>query len=118
MAILRSMDGRFYQVPDEELAQHLVPPDKVLEAMRAAGYCVPAPGEQAAGESTAGMVMAYQHPPGPGGHGPGPHGPGPHGPHGPGHGPGAPWFLPFFTPPPPPPVYYNYRDYRNYWGGW
>jgi len=120
MAILRSMDGRFYQVPDEELAQHLIPADKLVETMRAAGYCVPAPGEQAAA-ATAGMVMAYHGPPGPGFHGPGPHGPGPgFGPHGPGPGPG-PGFgppLPFFGPPAPPPVYFNYHDYRNFWGGW
>ncbi|MCX7825912.1 MAG: hypothetical protein N2689_10180 [Verrucomicrobiae bacterium] len=109
MAILRSMDGRFYQVPDEELAQHVIPADKLIETMRAAGYCVPATGVQSVAP-TAGMVMAYHGPPGPPGPGPGPHGPGP----GPGFGPP----LPFFGPPAPPPVYFNYQDYRNFWGGW
>jgi hypothetical protein len=120
------MDGRFYQVPDEELAQRVIPADKLVETMRAAGYCVPTPGEQSAA-AAAGMVMAYHGPPGP--HGPGPHGPGPHGPgfHGPGPGPGfhgpgpGPGFgppVPFFGPPVPPPVYFNYQDYRNFWGGW
>ncbi|MBI5684344.1 MAG: hypothetical protein HZC54_04630 [Verrucomicrobia bacterium] len=39
MAILQSMDGRFYQIPDEDAEKFLVPADKVEEtlgAMRAA----------------------------------------------------------------------------------
>ena len=110
MAVLQSMDGRFYQVPDNELEQHMIPADKVIETLRAAGFCVPASGGQPGAASTAGMVTAYHHhgPGGPGGSG-GPGGPGP-GPFGPP--------MPFFGAPPPPPVYYNYRDYRNYWGGW
>ncbi|MEM7014734.1 MAG: hypothetical protein AAF585_25015 [Verrucomicrobiota bacterium] len=29
MAILRSMDGKFYNVPDDQLESHLVPADEV-----------------------------------------------------------------------------------------
>jgi hypothetical protein len=121
MAILQSMDGRFYQVPDEELAQHLIPADKLIETMRAAGYYVPGASEASAPASTEGMVMAYHGPP-PHGPGPGPRpgGPGPRpGPRpGPGPGPGFGPLIPFFGPPAPPPVYFNYNDYRNFWGGW
>jgi len=123
MAILQSMDGRFYQVPDAELAQHLIPADKLMETMRAAGYCVPASSESLALGSTTGMVVAYHGPPRPPGGGPRPPGGGRRPPGGPGFGPrpgpggfGPP--MPFFGPPTPPPVYFNYNDYRNFWGGW
>jgi hypothetical protein len=31
MAILRSLDGMFYNIPDDQLEQHLVPPDEVKQ---------------------------------------------------------------------------------------
>ena len=37
MAILKSNNGQFYQVPDEEAEKFLVPADKVEETLRAAG---------------------------------------------------------------------------------
>ncbi|MCX7825913.1 MAG: hypothetical protein N2689_10185 [Verrucomicrobiae bacterium] len=93
--ILRSIDGKFYQIPDVEAAQYLIPADKVQETLRAAGaFC------QQSG--TTGLVRAYHGPPPP----PGPVIPVPN-----------PLAL-IFGPPPPPPVYYNYNNYRNYWGGW
>ena len=33
MAILRSMDGKFYNIPDEQLEEHLVPADEVKERL-------------------------------------------------------------------------------------
>jgi hypothetical protein len=41
MAILQSIDGRFYQVPDDEADKFLVPADKVEETLRAAGAAQP-----------------------------------------------------------------------------
>jgi len=37
MPILQSINGQFYQVPDEEADKCLVPADKVEETLRAAG---------------------------------------------------------------------------------
>ncbi|MCG8559520.1 MAG: hypothetical protein MI824_06960 [Hyphomicrobiales bacterium] len=37
MAILRSVDGKFYEIPDEELGQFEVPAEKVNELMAAMG---------------------------------------------------------------------------------
>jgi hypothetical protein len=96
--ILRSIDGKFYEIPDVEVAQYLIPADKVQETLRAIS---PPPSQQA------GMVQAYHGPPPP------PFGPGPFGPPPP-FGPAP---LPFLGPPPPP-VYNNYYNYNNYWGGW
>jgi len=96
--ILQSIDGKFYEIPDVEVAKYLIPADKVQETLRTLGA---APGQQAA---TAGLVQAYHGPPPP----PGPFIP-------------VPNPLPLIfgpPPPPPPPVYYNYYNYRNYWGGW
>jgi hypothetical protein len=37
MAILRSLDGQFYEVPDDQLPKFLIPADKVKEKLGAAG---------------------------------------------------------------------------------
>jgi hypothetical protein len=37
MAILRSVDGQFYEIPDDQLSQYLVPPDKVKEKLGSVG---------------------------------------------------------------------------------
>jgi hypothetical protein len=37
MAILRSVDGQFYEIPDDQLSKYLVPADKVKEKLGAAG---------------------------------------------------------------------------------
>jgi hypothetical protein len=37
MAILRSVDGRFYEIPDDQLSKYLIPEDKVKEKVQAAG---------------------------------------------------------------------------------
>lgn len=37
MAILRSVDGRFYEVPDDKLEAFAVPEDKVKEKLQQAG---------------------------------------------------------------------------------
>ena len=37
MAILQSINGQFYQIPDEEAEKFLVPADKVEETLRGAG---------------------------------------------------------------------------------
>jgi hypothetical protein len=55
MAILRSLDGRFFEVPDDQVDRYLIPEDQVKAKLDAAG--------------------APQVPPGPPGGGPGP-GPG------------------------------------------
>lgn len=36
MAILRSMDGKFYNIPDSELESHLVPADEVKSKLNSA----------------------------------------------------------------------------------
>jgi hypothetical protein len=33
MAILRSLDGRFYEIPDELVFRYLIPADKVKERL-------------------------------------------------------------------------------------
>ena len=58
MAILQSIDGRFYQVPDDVLAQHLVPADQVGELLKTAGAGAPAGQPQQAAQ---GQVQAYSH---------------------------------------------------------
>ncbi len=42
MAILRSVDGQFYEIPDDQLSRFLVPEDKVKEKLQEAGG--PGPG--------------------------------------------------------------------------
>jgi len=37
MAILRGLDGQFYDVPDEHLSKYLIPPDKVKEKVQSGG---------------------------------------------------------------------------------
>jgi hypothetical protein len=37
MAILRSLDGKFYEIPDELLASYLIPADKVKERLKGDG---------------------------------------------------------------------------------
>jgi hypothetical protein len=37
MAILRSLDGKFYEIPDEVVSRYLIPEDKVREKVRAGG---------------------------------------------------------------------------------
>ncbi|MCX6899393.1 MAG: hypothetical protein NT105_11905 [Verrucomicrobia bacterium] len=65
MAILQSIDGRFYQVPEDEAEKFLVPADKVEETLRASGAAQPqaaaAPGPCGAPMSTGGSspVIIY-----------------------------------------------------------
>jgi len=37
VAILRSLDGRFFEVPDDQLGQYLIPEDKVKEKLEGSG---------------------------------------------------------------------------------
>ena len=37
MAILRSVDGRFYEIPDDQVSKYLIPADKVKEKLEGAG---------------------------------------------------------------------------------
>jgi hypothetical protein len=37
MAILRSLDGRFYEVPDDQVSQFLIPEDRVKEKLEGSG---------------------------------------------------------------------------------
>jgi hypothetical protein len=79
MSVLRGPDGRFYDVPDDQLAAYAVPPEKVRETLEKAG--VPAPAGQAGpggGGGPPGMgmqggpVVIQIYPPPGGGPGPGP----------------------------------------------
>src|SRR5262249_24856928 len=47
MAILRSLDGRFFEIPDSQVEQFLIPVDKVKEKLEGAGAPIvpPAGGE-------------------------------------------------------------------------
>ncbi|MBI5396142.1 MAG: hypothetical protein HZA91_12670 [Verrucomicrobia bacterium] len=54
MAILQSIDGRFYQIPDDEADKCLVPADKVEETLRAAGAAQP---QAAAAPGAGGMPV-------------------------------------------------------------
>src|SRR5271165_3581369 len=36
MAILRSLDGKFYEIPDEQVAKFLIPADKVKDKVQSA----------------------------------------------------------------------------------
>jgi hypothetical protein len=37
MAILRSLDGKFYEIPDEALSGYLIPEEKVKERLKSSG---------------------------------------------------------------------------------
>jgi hypothetical protein len=41
MAIVRSLEGTFYDIPDSELERYKVPPDQVKTLMDAAGQKIP-----------------------------------------------------------------------------
>ncbi len=120
MVILRSIDGRFYQIPDEEAGKFLVPADKVEETLRDAGAVQPQAAAPAAscasmGASAPAVVIvagggAPQGMPMGGPQQPSAAQPGPsqvqayhwhHGPHG--------WWGGYYN-------YYNYANYRNYFG--
>jgi hypothetical protein len=44
MAILRSLDGRFFEIPDSQVEQFLIPEDKVKEKLEGAGAPMVPPG--------------------------------------------------------------------------
>src|SRR5689334_4955508 len=44
MAIVQSVDGKFYEIPDDQLDKFLVPADKVKEKLDAAATSAPPPG--------------------------------------------------------------------------
>ena len=51
MAIVRTVDGTFYDVPDSELEQYKVPPDQVKGLMEGAGQKLPSgPQQQQSGK--------------------------------------------------------------------
>ena len=51
MAVVRSLEGTFYDIPDSELEQYKVPADQVKGLMEAAGQKPPSnPGPQQAGQ--------------------------------------------------------------------
>ena len=56
MAILRSVDGKLYNVPDSDLSRFEVPADKVSELMAEMGT-----GEAGGGEGPGGDVEPYHH---------------------------------------------------------
>jgi len=91
MSLMKSIDGRLYNVPDEQAARFLIPADKVADTLKAAGIEAPASGQ--AGQQGGGQVQAYSHH---GGH---------HGHHG---GWGGGWGGVIMAP------YYNYSNYSNY----
>lgn len=97
MALMKSIDGRLYNVPDEQAAKFLIPADKVADTLKAAGLEVPAGAGQPVAQE--GQVQAYH-----GGH---------HGYHHP-HGCG--WGWGGFVVAAPYNNYYNYRNYYNYYG--
>jgi hypothetical protein len=78
MSVLRGPDGKFYEVPDDQLTKYAVPPEKVRETLERAG--VPAPSgrpEGGPGGGSPGMgmhggpVVIQIYPPPMGGPGPG-----------------------------------------------
>lgn len=52
MAILRSMDGKFYNIPDDDLEANAVPPEEVKEKLGEAAGCPggPPPGNGGGGQ--------------------------------------------------------------------
>jgi hypothetical protein len=58
MAIVRSVDGTFYDVPDSELEQYKVPPDQVKGLMEGAGQKPPSgPQQQQPGKPNGGAAQ-------------------------------------------------------------
>ena len=55
MAILRSSEGKFYDVPDAELANFEIPPEQVKEMLGAFGQGPGGPGGPGPGEGGAGQ---------------------------------------------------------------
>jgi hypothetical protein len=77
MSVLRGPDGKFYDVPDDQLASYTVPPEKVRETLEKAGVPAPA-GQMGPGGGSPGMgmhggpVVIQIYPPPQGGPAPGP----------------------------------------------
>ena len=88
MALMKSIDGRLYNMPDENAAKYLIPADKVAETLKEAGLQAPAGAGPASPQ--AGQVQAY------------------HWDH---HdrGWGGPFIAPYYN-------YYNYQNYMNHYG--
>jgi hypothetical protein len=63
MAILRSLDGQFYEVPDDQLAKFLIPADKVKEKVQSSsedpGPPSNDPGPPGGGQGPAIIVQIY-----------------------------------------------------------
>jgi hypothetical protein len=59
MALMATIDGRLYNVPDEDAARYLIPADKVADKLKEAGIQMPAGSGQPG--SQPGMVRAYGH---------------------------------------------------------
>jgi len=59
MALMKSIDGRLYNVPDEQAARFLIPADKVAETLKAAGVQIPTGAGQPSTQP--GQVQAYHH---------------------------------------------------------
>ena len=89
MALMKSIDGRLYNMPDENVAKYLVPPDKVAETLKEAGLQAPAGAGPASPQ--AGQVQAYHWD---------------HHDHDRGWGP---FIAPYYN-------YYNYQNYMNHYG--
>ena len=98
MSLMKSIDGRLYNVPDEQAVRFLIPADKVADTLKAAGIDASASGQ--AGQQGGGQVQAYSH-----------H----HGGHHCGGGWGGGWGGGFVIAQP----YNNYSNYQNYQNyGW
>jgi len=55
MAVVRSLEGTFYDIPDSELERYKVPADQVKNLMDAAGQKIPpSPGPQQMGQGQGG----------------------------------------------------------------
>jgi hypothetical protein len=59
MAVMKCIDGRLYNVPDEQAVRFLIPADKVADTLKTAGIEAPASGQ--AGQQGSGQVQAYHH---------------------------------------------------------
>ncbi len=49
MAILRSVDGRFFEIPDDQVEKYLIPADKVKEKLESSGAPMVPPSDGGAG---------------------------------------------------------------------